>query len=278
MGAGEPIKVAVNVEHATWLQEELQDQAERVEFIDLLTLGRNPARIIPVWQQFASAAATDQLRPSRCIAEPVWPGQHPEEVAEGQLHDALMNLAVAPDTRLWMLCSYDADALSPAVLEEAQATHPIIVETGTSSGSTRYAGLTQVDALVSAEPPDPAVATHESVFTTVNVARLASYVKLELYVCGLTVDRAVQLATATNRVVLSRLHRDAATVTVRMWRESHAVIAEVSFDAVASDPLRGRRLTPEDTSESLCYANALCDLVQMRTTPGRTTVRMYVWS
>lgn len=198
---GEPIRVAVNAEHTEWLHDALQGQSDRVEFLDLRTLGHHPARMIPVWQQFVNAA-TGPLGPARGITEPLWSSGRPEEIVECELDEALLNLAVAPDTPLWLLCSYDADALGPTGRAAAEVTHPIIVESGTSSGSVHYVGRTWVEVLSSTALPDSAAVRHESVFTTGIVARLLSYVRLELYVCGLTVDRAMQLATATNGLAL----------------------------------------------------------------------------
>jgi hypothetical protein len=49
--AGEPVMVAVSALHTKWLRDALDGQAE-VEFVDIDELGRNPAQIIPIWQQF----------------------------------------------------------------------------------------------------------------------------------------------------------------------------------------------------------------------------------
>ena len=43
--------VAVGRLHTEWLREALDGQAD-VEFVDMEELGRNPAQIIPAWQQF----------------------------------------------------------------------------------------------------------------------------------------------------------------------------------------------------------------------------------
>jgi hypothetical protein len=42
---------AVSALHTKWLRDALDGQAE-VEFVDIDELGRNPAQIIPIWQQF----------------------------------------------------------------------------------------------------------------------------------------------------------------------------------------------------------------------------------
>jgi hypothetical protein len=49
--AGEPVMVAVGPLHMKWLRDALDGRAD-VEFVDMEELGRNPAQIIPAWQQF----------------------------------------------------------------------------------------------------------------------------------------------------------------------------------------------------------------------------------
>ena len=50
--AGEPVMAAVTRQHEDWLQDALDGQADHVQFVNMLELGRNPAQLIPAWQQF----------------------------------------------------------------------------------------------------------------------------------------------------------------------------------------------------------------------------------
>src|SRR2546421_585138 len=81
-------------------------RARVVEFADMAKVGRNPARIIPVWRQFVSERAAGGGR-IRGIGEPVWAGRGPSELAEAQRHEALLNLAFAGTPGMWLLCPYD---------------------------------------------------------------------------------------------------------------------------------------------------------------------------
>jgi hypothetical protein len=108
-----------------------------VEFADIEQLGRNPAQIIPAWQQFQNTRS-GRLRPVRGVGEPIWPGRRPEELVECQLHEAMLNIAIDPDTPFWLICSYDAVTLSPAVVGEAHRSHPVIVEAASYQGSAHY--------------------------------------------------------------------------------------------------------------------------------------------
>jgi hypothetical protein len=47
----------------------------------------------------------------------------------------MLNIAIHPKTPFWLICSYDAVTLSPAVVEEAHGSHPVIVDAGSYHGS-----------------------------------------------------------------------------------------------------------------------------------------------
>jgi hypothetical protein len=274
--AGEPVMVALTPQHTRWLHDALSGSAvDRVEFVDMARLGANPARIIPAWRRFVNAHS-EPLRPVRGIGEPIWPGRHPQELLECQLHEALLNVAIDPDLPLWLICPYDADRLSPAVVEEAHRTHPVIVEAGTHRGSAHYAGRAHVDALFAAELSPPMRQYREVLITPEILDRLPGYVKLELYVAGLPVDRAGQIAIAVKRLARDSLRRGSPSAIIRIWSEPDALICEVTDDLPVTDPLLGRSV-PANEHEGLWEANQVCDLVQLRSTPTRTIVRIISW-
>jgi hypothetical protein len=276
LDAGEPVMVAVIPEHTAWLQKALGVRAGEVTFVDMGQLGRNPARIIPAWQEFLNRNSGD-LRPVRGIGEPIWPGRRPEELLECQLHEALLNVAVDPEIPFWLICPYDAEQLSPDIVEEAHRSHPVIVEADSYQGSPRYGGRHHVDVLFNAELAELTTESISTTFTSDDVSRLFAYVRLEAYVAGLSAEKASDLAAATQRLALSSLHRGAAGGCVRIWRTPHAIICEVADDTVVNDVLLGRRQPFGDDHDGLWLANQLCDLVQMRSTPTGTTVRVHTW-
>ena len=106
--------------------------------------------------------------------------------------------------------------------------------------------------------------------------RVPAYVKLELYVAGLPVDRAGQIAIAVKRLARDSLRRGSPSATIRIWSEPDALICEVADDITVTDPLLGRSV-PTNEHEGLWEANQVCDLVQLRSTPTRTTVRILSW-
>ena len=273
--AREPVMVAVGALHTKWLRDALDGQAD-VDFVDMEELGRNPAQIIPAWQQFLNTGS-GRFRPVRGVGEPIWPGRRPEELVECQLHEAMLNISIDPDTPFWLICPYDAVTLSPAVVEEAHRSHPVIIDAGSYYGSAHYTGSAHVDEMFAAELSELVGQPIATVFTADNVSRLYTYIKLELYVAGLPARAAGDIAATAQQLALNSLQRGAAEVTVQMWSQPHALICEVVDDTVIDDLLLGRRVPAEDEHDGLWHANQLCDLVQMRSSSAGTTVRLHAW-
>jgi hypothetical protein len=276
LDAGEPVMVAVTPQHTAWLQNALgRRAAQEVQFVDMMALGQNPARIIPAWRDFVETESGGR-GPVRGIGEPIWPGRHAEELLECQLHEALLNVAIEPATPLWLICPYDAASLDADVLAEAARSHPVLVEAGSHRGSAHYVGRPHADALFGAGLSEPRGRPQVASYTADTIHRLLAYAKLELWITGLSAERAAQLAAATDLLARGSLHRGAADVSIRIWSDPDAVVCEVSDDAPVSDPLHGRSL-PVDEHEGLWRANQACDLVQLRSAEGRTTVRILTW-
>ena len=276
LAAGEPVMVAVRSDRARWLRRALGPRAREVEFVDMAHLGRNPARIIPAWIQFLSQRSGPD-RPARGIGEPVWPGRRPVEVAECQLHEALLNVAVDPQTPFWLICPYQTTRLEPEVVTEAYRSHPVIMDRDGHHGSASYGGREHVDAVfgntlieLSGEPACMA-------FHSDNPNQVFAFVSLRAAAAGLWSDAVTRLAIATGQVISAALHRGATHGTVRIIDGEEAFVCEVSDKTVLTEVTAGRLVPGEGEQAGLWTANQLCDLVQLRSGRTGTTVRLYAW-
>jgi hypothetical protein len=276
LAAGEPVMVATISEHTDWLREVLGPEADAVQFFDMAELGRNPAKIIPAWQKFIDIEAGGS-RPARGVGEPIWAGRGSDELIECQMHEALLNVAVDPMTPFWLVCPYDAERLEPAVIDEAYRSHPVVIEADAYKGSTQYAGQAHLEAMLGSELP-PLVGEPTTIpFSAKNLDRLPMFLKLEGHVAGLALKQATELASATHGLVASTLRRGGTGGVIRMWRQPRSVVYEVIDDTYVDDPLAGRRAPLVDSADALWTANQLCDLVQLRSTPAGTTIRLHAY-
>jgi hypothetical protein len=274
---GEAVIAGLIPEHAGWLSSELGSQAHQVQFVDILELGRNPARLIPALQDFLSAWS-GYGRPARAIGEAMWAGRPAEEMLECELHEALLNVAVDPDLPFWLVCAYDEEQLDAEIIAEAGRSHPALATATSYQGSPSYRGYAHAQELFNAPLPAISGSPAETTVTArMNLEALAEYSSLQAAAADLWSDRILRLTDAVRRLAVDGLSRGAERVRVQFWDQPQALICDVSDETLVDDLLFGRRHPLRAEPHSLWFANQTCDLVQARSSErGGTTVRLHM--
>jgi anti-sigma regulatory factor (Ser/Thr protein kinase) len=275
LAAEEPLMIAVSDARAALLEEALGEDAERVLFVNMRLLGRNPARIIPAWREFVSEHALDG-RPVRGIGEPVWPGRSEAELDECARHESLLNVAFAggPDWRL--LCPYDLETLDPAAIAAARLTHPSLVRDGISRRNDAYRSPERASGPFAGSLPAPAREPEELAFTANGLAALRMLAYKRAAAAGIEQEPSEDFVLAVNELATNSVQHGGGGGTLAIWNEPGALVAEVRDRGHIDDPLVGRRSPPVDQhgGRGLWLVNQLCDLVQTRSTPNGTVVRV----
>jgi anti-sigma regulatory factor (Ser/Thr protein kinase) len=269
--------VALSQSKIELLREELGSVSDEVRFADLSEIGRNPATIIPIWSEFV-AASSDAGRACRGIAEPVSPGRAGAALAECRNHEALLNMAFEDGIGWRLLCLYDTEMLTAETVADAWATHPFVAERGASRRSAEHEGEAgQRNGLTDPLSPPP-VSSRELPFGSRSMGRLRGVVDEFAQESGLEPTRASDLVIAVNELVGNTIRHGGGRGVLRMWREEGSVLCEVGDHGSITDPLVGRRkpTTEQVGGRGLWIANHLCDLVQLRSEPGQTTVRLHM--
>jgi anti-sigma regulatory factor (Ser/Thr protein kinase) len=277
VGAGAPILVAVRQVRARALRAALGAASDRVLFADMEELGRNPARIIPAWRDFVEQSLDDGGS-VRGVGEPIWDGRGPAEVLECQHHESLLNLAFADTRSFWLLCPYDTDALERDVLEAARCSHPFVAERDASYESDAYVDPATTDGPFAGELSPPPSATDEITFTCAELPTVRAFVAEQAEGSGLNADRAQDLVLAVSELATNSVLHAGGQGTVRVWRQHRELVCEVRDGGRLVQPLIGReRPRPEQASgRGLWLVNQLCDLVQMRSSPKGSAVRLHM--
>ena len=285
--ADDRMLVVVAPEKIAALRSELGRAADEIQFADMHDVGANPARIIPAWADFVADSARCG-RGARGIGEPIWSGRSPAELVECQVHEALLNCAfVDPTVPLRLLCPYDARSLAPDVIEEAHATHPWIREAGERRPSPWVQhGESEdpygIDRLLTTPLPVPGEVPEEMAFDAASVGALRSWVGAHAERAGLG-DRRDDLTLAVYEVATNSIQHGGGRGALRVWCEDPGsdgpeLICEIADGGRIEDPLAGR-VRPSARAASgrgLWLANQLCDLVQVRTSPTGSTVRVHM--
>ena len=272
LAAGEPVLIAVPGDRGRLVREHLNADSSRVARADMAETGRNPARIIGQIAAFADRHAGRRIR---VIQEPAWPGRTPAELHEVTRHEALLNLALAGGD-VSILCLFDAGRLDGPVIGGAQRTHPAVIANGRLQPSASFAGGERV-------PPEydrPLPAPPAGAKTLSYRAELRPVRQLvEGYAdrCGLSGDRAASLVLAASELAANTLRHTSTEGTMHIWHSGREVLCQVRDQGWITDPLAGLRKRPADLpGHGLWVVNQVCDLVEMRTGPAGTTIRLHM--
>jgi MEDS: MEthanogen/methylotroph, DcmR Sensory domain len=271
VAAGQPVMVAIPGVKLPDLQDGLGPAADEVLFVDMTELGHNPARIIPGWRRFLDEHCRGD-RPVRGVGEPIWAGRRPTELVEAQLHEALLNVAVEPDVPLWLRCPYDESALTEAELSEAARSHPILVDGAGLRGSRSYGGMQHVEDLFGQKPDEPAVPVIGMALPA-EPAAVDTLVAGHAAAAGLDAERTWGLSLVLREITAAAV----PGCTLRVWAEPGALVCELRDPEPVDDPLAGRVPGAAPDRRGLWLANQMCDLVQVRSTPDGSTVRVLSW-
>jgi anti-sigma regulatory factor (Ser/Thr protein kinase) len=274
--ADEPTLVVALAHKLEKLRAALGPDAERVLFADMNDVGRNPARIIPAWQEFVDQNAEPGVR-LRGIGEPIFPARGPHELVECERHEALLNLAFAGADRFWLMCPYDTEALPAEVIAQAKRNHPYLAHGEHRELSADFIGNEAIAEPFAAELPDPPADAAELSFGEGELPSVRRFVEDECRDEGIADERRGELVFAVNEIATNSLEHGGGSGIVRMWREEPRLVAEVRDGGRLEDPLADRRIPGPGASagRGLWLANHFCDLVQVRSFPGELVVRMY---
>jgi anti-sigma regulatory factor (Ser/Thr protein kinase) len=273
----EPILVAVSAEKIALLRDALGSDAEHVHFTDMHVLGSNPARIIPAWRRFLADHSPDG-RPVRGIGEPIWSGRSDAELTECQRHESLLNVAFDGGQAWQLLCPYDLDALEEDVIEAALCSHPFVARDGASCVSDAYLQQLETPSPFDGPLPPPATKPHELAFTCDELGDLRRFVAHSASDTSLDTSRTEDLVLAVNELATNSVRHGGGTGTLRMWTEPDMLLCEVEDRGHITEPLVGRNppVSTQVTGRGLWVVNHLCDLVQIRSGPSGSVIRIHM--
>jgi len=264
---GETVVVAEPPARLGLLQQALGEVAATVTWLDMADIGRNPARIIDVWAEALSGALAAG-RTLRGVGEPAFVGRRPAELVECELHERLLNRAFYDGPAWRLLCPYDEQRLPAAVRAGARATHPC---RGAADEEDRLA--------FGAPLPPPPGAVLRGDYRAVDVPAVRRTVASWAGSCGLTPEQVESLELAASELATNSVRHGGGGGSVAMWMDGDAAGLEFTDAGQVTEPLTGRLRPDTDAAggRGLYLVNQLCDLVQLRSSPAGTTVRVLTW-
>ncbi len=276
VGRGDPVRVVVEGRKLSLLRERLGSAANRVELLDMERVGRSPARIIPLWQEWIDRVGGAGRYPCG-IGEPVWAGRDAVQLDDCHQHEMLLNLAFGDASPWLLLCPYDCDSLDTTVMDGAEDSHPTVIDRSARRRDGRFRPGADTAALDGPplQPPVPAEVRPIG-FAIDDLPGLRDEVTSQAEAAGMAPRRVRDLALAVNELAANSIRHGGGRGTLRIWVQDDGVVCEVRDRGHITDPLVGRvRPTSEERGCGLWLVNQLCDLLQLRSSQqGGTRVRV----
>ena len=272
---GEPVLVMVRARKLELLRRALGERASQVQLVDMEVTGRNPARIIPAWARFVEDHAEPGGGGMRGIGEPIWADRNAAELEECQLHESLINLAFAGADSFRLICPYDTEALPEEVIAEARRSHPVVSHSGEIEPCPDYCGIEKVAARFSEPLPEPPGEFEEMLVDLNGLSAARRLVRRRAADAALDA-RADDFALAVNEVLSNSLNHADQSGMLRVWDEPDGLVCEVRDGGHIAQPLIGREepALGQVGGHGIWLVNLVCDLVQVRSSPDGSTVRM----
>lgn len=251
-----------DTERIAEVRDALGSRATAVTAIDRSVTGRNPARVIPTLQNVLDLHDAEV----RVFGEPLRPEDSSAVRTEVSLYELMLQL---PAFRRWnchLSCAYDTE-IDPGLVADFTAAHREHADPSDAVDRARATPL----------PPRPITSEELGVDRT-TLSALRGFIEGRATKAGLDDERVDDLVYAVNEVVTNSICHGEGRARVSFWTEGAAVACEVRDRGWIRDPLAGR-VAPDPNrvnGRGLWLVNQLCDLVQLRSSPAGTTVRLRI--
>nr|WP_275941357.1 sensor histidine kinase [Planosporangium flavigriseum] len=272
LGRGEPVLAVATEANCGLLRDELGKYAADVQFVEPTRWYDSPGRALATCHRYVHERRNGHNQ-VRVVGEPTWAGLDPLETAGWKRFEASLNIALAA-APAWLLCSYDERVVAPGVIADARRTHPELSGGGKSAEYSNPAGFCS-------ELQTPLEPAPEGSYAALNFdgdpAPVRRFVVAEAARLGLPIGCLDDLILAVNEVATNAIRHGAGSGRVQVWRDERYLICEV-FDAGQATEGLFNMVPPRPDSEGghgMWITRQLCDLVEIRSLPNGTTIRLY---
>ena len=271
----EPIIAAPTPINGDLLRARLGRRAKAVDWAEGHE-GHRAVERLALLLQFIDRQQNRGVARIRVFGEPCWPPAGGPGVAEWKRYESFLNVALA-DYPVWMVCPYDASRLSQDIVADAHLTHPAI---GYGAGRKPSPGYLEpsefakrIDNVPLPRPPEDA---SERYFGHAGAVR--RFVSVEAYAAGLSEDRHNDAELVAGEVAANVFLHAADVARVRTWTTDDSFVFDIddTGDGIR-DPFAGYTIAGplEPGGRGLTIARRLADVVEIRTTPTGTLVRLH---
>jgi anti-sigma regulatory factor (Ser/Thr protein kinase) len=273
---GDTVLAVTSAGNTRLLRDQLSTAADQVTFLEPAGWFDSPGRTLDAHHRRIDALTADGAF-LRVIGEPVWAGRDDLETSEWGRYESVMNIALA-DSRAWVMCGYDSSTLASTIVEDARRTHPRLA-VGTASEIS--ADFTEPASYYASRDtplaPYPTTGV-EWIPIHPDLAPVRQFVADHAPRLGVDADRVDDYILAVNEIATNVLRHGGGQGEARMWATDRRVVCEITDGGTATGNFLGflRAGPHSERGHGLWIARQICDLLEMRTGPSGTTVRLHM--
>ena len=268
----EPVLIAAQSDRLSGFRTAFIGSRTHIDLAPMEEVGRNPGRLISIWSDFLDRHGAAG-RTVWGIGEPIYAGRDEAEIEESEVYEQLLNGAFTePEFNIYLGCPFDTASLPQNVLDDLTGSHPFI-----GSGVDSRANEDFLDNGRPERQLSPALIDNDEFvhFTKEGLGAMRKQLAEDARRFGVEEERIPDLVLAVNEIATNSI-RYAGSGSLGMWQAGERVICEVRDMGFIEDQLIGLRrpkLT-EERGRGIWFAHQLSDLIQMRSKPSGTTVRI----
>ncbi len=268
---GTPLFVAATGENLAAFAQLADGHRKHVRLTDLTGQSADPGRIFGLIRAFVEQHPG---QPVRCWQDVGWPDRSPEGLTEAIRYEALFGHAFA-GLPVKVLCSYHV-GLGEGPLAEAERLHTSVLRGGRWQPHANWTGDAEgigLDPPLSSPPGRAAMLTFRD--DQAGARRFAAAWARDV---GLPPGRVADLTIAVGELAGNTLVHTSGEGRLAIWVAGGELVFQVSDAGYIKDPLAGtlRPQAAADGRRGLWLVHQIGDLVQTRTGPSGTTIRVHM--
>lgn len=268
----EPVLIAAQSDTLSGFRTAFIGNRTHIDLAPMEQVGRNPVRLISIWSDFLDSHGAAG-RTVWGIGEPIYAGRDQAEIEESGLYEQMLNGAFTEaEFTLYLGCPFDTASLPKSVLDDLTGSHPFIGSGATSRINENFLADGHPERQLS-----PALIGDDEFipFTKEGLGAMRKRIAEDARRFGVEEDRIPDLVLAVNEIATNSI-RYAGSGSIGVWQADGRVVCEVRDLGFIEDQLIGLRRpqVTEARGRGIWFAHQVSDLIQLRSSPSGTTVRI----
>jgi anti-sigma regulatory factor (Ser/Thr protein kinase) len=268
----EPVLIAAQSDTLAGFRTAFIGKRTHIDLAPMEQVGRNPGRLISIWADFLDRHGAAG-RTVWGIGEPIYAGRDQAEIEESEMYEQLLNGAFTElEFSLHLGCPFDTASLPGSVLDDLTGSHPFLSSGAISRTNENFLANGHPE-----RPLSPALIDDDAFvpFTEHGLSSMRKRLAEDARRLGVEEARIPDLVLAVNEIATNSVTYTGSG-SLGVWQAGGRIVCEVRDLGFIEDQLIGLRRPKitEERGRGIWFAHQVSDLIQLRSSPSGTTVRI----